>query len=198
MLFRSGYTPGSANYLQTVGQVGGAYKYLGMNNAAAAQAIAGFQTGPSAANLFQYGISTFDLSTGKEKTTGQLAKELMGYMTGGAKVTAADVRSSYQKGALGANLANMGFSQDQQSILYQAMIDIAGGGSGDLKTAKPGAGNANTFLTAQGRMNASTTDVMMSSEKAMIKGFENAADTIETFNRNLKRSEEHTSELQSH
>lgn len=183
-----GYTPGSANYLQAVGQVGGAYKYLGMNNAAATQAIAGFQSGPTAANLFQYGITTFDAATGKEKTTGQLARELMTYMTGGAKVSAEDVRRSYQKGALGANLRTMGFSSDQQSLLYQAMIDLASGRNPDLQNASPVKGNENTFLTAQGRMNASTTDVMMSAEQSMIKGFENAADTVEFFNRQLKNA----------
>lgn len=181
-----GYTPGSANYLQAVGQVGGAYKYLGMNNQAATSAIAGFQSGPQAANLFQYGITTFDAATGKEKTTGQIARELMNYMTGGASVSAEDVRRSFQKGALGANLRTMGFSQDQQTLLYQAMIDLSSGRNPDLQNAAPAAGNANTFLTAQGRMNASTTDVMMTAEEKMIKGFENAADTVEFFNRQLK------------
>ena len=178
--------PRNANYLQAAAQVGGAYKYLGMSNAAAAQAIGGLQSGPMAANLFQYGITTFDASTGKEKTPGQIAKELMNYMTGGAKVSAQDVRISYQKGALGANLRNMNLSPDTQSLIYQSMIDLASGGSGNLATAKPTAGNENTFLTAQGRLNASTTDVMMNAEQSMIKGFENAADTVETLNRQLK------------
>lgn len=179
-----GYTPGSANYMQAVGQVGGAYKYLGMGNAQATQAIAGFQTGPMAANLFQYGITT-TTAGGKEKTTGQIARELMNYMTGGAQVSAEDVRRSYQKGALGANLSTMGFSQDQQNMLYQAMIDLASGRNPDLQNAAPASGNANTFLTAQGRLNASTTNVMMAAEEKMIKGFENAADTVEAFNRAL-------------
>lgn len=180
-----GYTPGSRNYLQATAQVGGAYKYLGMTNQAATQAVAGFQTGPMAANLFQYGITTTDAS-GREKTTGQLARELMGYMTGGAKTTAEDVRRSYQKGALGANLANMGFSTDQQTMLYQAMLDISSGRNPDLQNASPLKGNENTFLTSQGRLNASTTDIMMTAEEKMIKGFENAADTVEAFNRALK------------
>lgn len=181
-----GYTPGSLNYLRATSQVGGAYKYLGMSNEAAAQAIGGMQTGPMAANLFQYGITTFDAATGKEKTTGQIARELMNYMTGGAKVSTEEVRRSFQKGALGANLRNMGFSQDQQSMLYQAMIDLSSGRNPDLQTATPMKGNENTFLTAQGRINASTTDIMMTAENKMIKGFENAADTVEFLNRQLK------------
>ena len=184
MLAGRGYTPGSANYLQAAGQVGGAYKYLGMENAAATQAIAGFQSGAMGANLFQYGITTMG-ANGKEKTTGQIATELMNYMSGGKKVTTEQVRSSYQKGALGANLSSMGFDTAQQEILYQAMIDKASGRNPDLASAKPMAGNENTALTAAGRMASSQTSLMTKAEDSMIKGFENAADTVEAFNRAL-------------
>ena len=184
LLAGRGYTPGSANYLQAAGQVGGAYRYLGMDNAAAAASIAGFQSGPMAANLFQYGISTTGPG-GKEKTTGQLAKELMNYMTGGASVSVEQVNRSFQKGALGANLANMGFDAGQQEILKQAMIDIASGRNPDLANASPMKGNANTALTAAGRMAASQTGLMTKAEDSMIKGFENAASTVEAFNRAL-------------
>jgi murein DD-endopeptidase MepM/ murein hydrolase activator NlpD len=182
-----GYTPGSENYKQAAAQIGGAYKYLGMDNAVATQAIAGFQTGPMGANLYQYGITTRDAS-GKEKTPGQLAKELMGVM-GGGKATTQQVRESYQRGALGANLKTMGFDPAQQEILYQAMIDISAGRNPDLAKRGSEQGtdkNSNTMLTAQGRMNASQTTLMTKGEESMIKGFENAADTVEAFNRALE------------
>jgi hypothetical protein len=115
-----GYTVGSENYKQAAAQVGGAYKYLGMDNAVATQAIAGFQSGPMGANLYQYGINTRTAS-GKEKTPGQLAKELMSVM-GGGKATTQQVRESFQRGALGANLKTMGFDPAQQEILYQVLI----------------------------------------------------------------------------
>jgi murein DD-endopeptidase MepM/ murein hydrolase activator NlpD len=184
-----GYTPGSENYKQAAGQIGGAYKYLGMDNAVATQAIAGFQTGPMGANLYQYGITTRDAS-GKEKTPGQLAKELMGVM-GGGQATTQQVRESYQRGALGANLKTMGFDPAQQEILYQAMIDISAGRDPDLKKRGSEQGtdkNSNTMLTAQGRMNASQTALMTKGEESMIKGFENAADTVEAFNRVLENA----------
>lgn len=184
MLAGRGYTPGSANYKQAAAQVGGAYKYLGMDNGAATASIAGFQSGAMGANLFQYGIST-TTAGGKEKTPGQLAKELMNYMTGGAKVSSEDVRRSYQKGALGANLSSMGFDAGQQEILYQSMIDISSGSNPDLSKAKPMKGNENTALTAAGRMASSQTSLMTKAENSMIKGFENAADTVEAFNRAL-------------
>ena len=192
-----GYTPGSTNYLQAVSQVGGAYKYLGMENAAATQAIAGFQTGAMGANLFQYGISTTGAG-GKEKTTGQIAKELMTYMTGGAKVSTEQVRSSYQKGALGANLSTMGFDAAQQEILYQAMIDISSGRNPDLAKAKPMAGNENTALTSAGRMASSQTALMTKAEDSMIKGFEHAADTVEAFNRVLSNVVQPLGELKAY
>jgi murein DD-endopeptidase MepM/ murein hydrolase activator NlpD len=182
-----GYTPGSANYQQAAAQIGGAYKYLGMDNAVATQAISGFQTGPMGANLYQYGINT-RTSSGKEKTPGQLAKELMGVM-GGGKATTQQVRESFQRGALGANLKTMGFDPAQQEILYQAMIDLSAGRDPDLAKRGNAQGtdkNSNTMLTAQGRMNASQTSLMTKGEESMIKGFENAADTVEAFNRALE------------
>jgi murein DD-endopeptidase MepM/ murein hydrolase activator NlpD len=182
-----GYTVGSANYQQAAAQVGGAYKYLGMENAVATQAIAGFQSGPMGANLYQYGINTRTAS-GKEKTPGQIAKELMGVM-GGGKATTQQVRESFQRGALGANLKTMGFDPAQQEILYQAMIDLSAGRNPDLAARGSAQGtdkNSNTMLTAQGRMNASQTSLMTKGEESMIKGFENAADTVEAFNRALE------------
>jgi murein DD-endopeptidase MepM/ murein hydrolase activator NlpD len=182
-----GYTPGSANYQQAAAQIGGAYKYLGMDNAVATQAISGFQTGPMGANLYQYGITT-RTEDGKEKTPGQIAKELMNVM-GGGKATTEQVRQSYQRGALGANLKTMGFDAAQQEILYQAMIDISAGKNPDLAKRGSEQGtdkNSNTMLTAQGRMNASQTSLMTKGEESMIKGFENAADTVEAFNRALE------------
>ena len=181
-----GYTPGSANYQQAASQIGGAYKYLGMDNAVATQAIAGFQTGPMGANLYQYGITTRD-NSGKEKTPGQLAKELMNVM-GGGKATTQQVRESFQRGALGANLKTMGFDAAQQEILYQSMIDLSAGRDPDLAKRGSAQGtdkNSNTMLTAQGRMIASQTGLMTKGEESMIKGFENAADTVEAFNRVL-------------
>jgi len=178
-----GYTPGSKNYLQAAGEVGGAYKYLGIENAPATQAIAAMHSGAMGANLFQYGITTSG-PDGKDKTMGQIAKELMGYM-GASGASTEQVRSSYQKGALGANLATMGFDAATQEMLYQSMIDISSGRNPDLSKAKPMKGNENTALTAAGRMASSQTSLMTKAEDSMIKGFENAADTVEAFNRAL-------------
>ena len=181
-LASAGYTPGSANYRQAVGEVGNAYNMLGMDNQTAAASVASMHSGAMGANLYQYGITTFNPNTGKDKTTGQMARELMNVMGAGGATTA-QVRQSYQKGALGANLSTMGFDQATQTRLYQAMIDISSGKNPD--STKANKGNDNTALTAAGRMNASQAEVMTSVETRMIKGFENAADTVEAFNRAL-------------
>ena len=191
-----GYTPGSKNYLQAAGEVGGAYKYLGIENAPATQAIAAMHSGAMGANLFQYGITTSG-PNGKDKTMGQIAKELMGYM-GASGASTEQVRSSYQKGALGANLATMGFDAATQEMLYQSMIDISSGRNPDLSKAKPMAGNENTALTAAGRMASSQTSLMTKAEDSMIKGFEHAADTVEAFNRALSNVVQPLGELKGY
>jgi murein DD-endopeptidase MepM/ murein hydrolase activator NlpD len=188
LLAGRGYMPGSANYLQTAAQVGGAFKYLGIENAAAASAIAGFQSGPMAANLFQYGITTTD-SKGKEKTPGQLVKELIPVLTGGRGFSSAKaVAFSRQKGNLGTFLRE-NFDAAQQEIVYQGIIDYTEGRNPDLAVRgnAQGGGNANTVLAAAGRLSASETQLMMTAETSMIKGFENAADTVEAFNRQLEK-----------
>ena len=181
-LANAGYTPGTANFSQAAGEVGRAFNYMGIDNQSAAGAIASMHQGAMGANLYQYGITTFNPNTGKDKTTGQIAKELMGVMGGGGATTA-QVNASYKRGALGANLGNMGFDSTQQQMIYQAMIDISSGKNPD--STKANKGNDNTALTAAGRMNASQADVMTSVEQRMTKGFENAADTVEAFNRAL-------------
>jgi murein DD-endopeptidase MepM/ murein hydrolase activator NlpD len=190
LLAGRGYMPGSANYLQTAAQVGGAFKYLGMDNAAAASSIAGLQSGPMGANLYQYGISTYDAATGKDKTPGQIAKQLMSAMTGGRGFSSVQaLQESRLRGNLGANMSTMGFDAGQQEILYQAMIDITSGRNPDLAVRgnEQGGGNANTALTSAGRLSSSETRLMMTAEESMIKGFENAADTVEAFNRQLEK-----------
>ena len=189
LLAGRGYTPGSANYRQALGEVGGAYKYLGIDNAAAASSIAGMHTGSMGANLSQYGITTYNLETGQDKTMGQISKELMDLMTGGKNVTAEQVQTSFQKGALGANLSTMGFDAAQQEMIRQAMIDLAEGRNPDLATRGAGQDkdkNSNRMLTSAGRANTAQSETMAKAEARMIQGFENAADSIETFNRLLR------------
>jgi murein DD-endopeptidase MepM/ murein hydrolase activator NlpD len=180
-----GVSPGGSNYMRLTGEVGGAYKYLGMENAPAAQALSELRAGPMAANMYQYGITMYD-QKGQMRSTGDIARQLMNVMTGGRGFSSVEAfNESLLRGALGANMSNMGFSAAQQEILVQSMRDQVAGRSGDLATSKPVGDNPNTMLTAQGRLNASQTELMMRGEESIIKGFENAADTVEAFNRAL-------------
>jgi murein DD-endopeptidase MepM/ murein hydrolase activator NlpD len=190
LLAGRGFTPGTANFTQAGQEIAGAYRYLGIENAAAASAIAGFQSGPMGANLYQYGISTYDPQTGKNRSVGAIAKDLMNVMAPGGVSGAKAVNESFLRGALGANLRTMGFDAAQQEMLRQAMVDISEGRNPDLATALPAAGNPNTVLDTAARLNMSQTDLMNEAAKGMVKGFENAADTVEAFNRALKPAAE--------
>ena len=178
-----GVTPGGSDYLRLTREVGGAYRYLGMENAPAAQALTELRSGPMAANLYQYGI-TLRNNRGQMRSTSDIARQLMGVMTGGRGFSSVEAfNESLLRGSLGANMTTMGFSPAQQEILIQSMRDQVSGRSGDLATAKPVGENQNTMLTSQGRLNASQTELMMRGEGSMLKGFENAADVVEAFNR---------------
>lgn len=180
-----GVSAGGADYLKIAGEVGGAFKYLGIENAPAAQSLAGLRAGPMAANLYQYGITTYD-EQGRMRGMGDIAKQLMDRFTAGRGYSSVEaLNESLYRGFLGANIRTMGFDEVQQRALVQSMRDITMGGTGDLATATPVGDNKNTMLTAQGRLNASQTELMMKGESAMIRGFENSADIVEAFNRAL-------------
>jgi murein DD-endopeptidase MepM/ murein hydrolase activator NlpD len=174
------YAPGSKGYLQTMGEVGGAARYLNMGNATAAQAIGGFQTGQMGANLYQYGISQFD-KKGNPVSQSSIAKQLFGRMfQNGANEK--DVQMSLQYGIAGANLRTMGFSEEQQSILAQQFKMISRGENPDL-AAQKGSGNP---LSAAQKITASETNLMERGETAMIKGFEQAATAVTKLNKALE------------
>jgi murein DD-endopeptidase MepM/ murein hydrolase activator NlpD len=174
------YAPGSAAYQQTMGEIGGAARYLNMNNATAAQAIGGFQTGPMGANLYQYGISQFD-AQGNPVSQATIAKQLYNRMfQKGA--SAKDVQMSLQYGMAGANLSTMGFSQEQQSILAQQFKMIASGQNPDLASQS---GSANPLAPAQ-QITASQTDLIQRAEAPMLKGFADAASAVSSLNKSLE------------
>ena len=182
ILANAGYVPGGQDYLAAARQVRGAATYLGMENTAATQAIAGLQGGPMAANLYQYGITTMN-ANGSAKSVGDIASQLYKVMfPSGA--TAQSVQKSIRSGYAGLNLQGMGMSPEQQQMITQAFIDIASGKNPDLASAKSSSGNQNPFDPLL-RMNTSSTELTGKAEKGTISGLGAAAGTIETFNRNL-------------
>lgn len=189
-LTNAGFTAGSSNYMKYMGEAGAAFKYLGMDNGTAAQSLAQLQSGPSAANLFQYGIATTD-EKGNMKSVGDISKQVMNLVNpGGIKVSNEQMNTEFLKG-YGNSVLQALFPDNpgMQEAVKQGMIDINAGKNPDLTTranAQGATNNPNSALDITGRMNTSQTDLMDAATSAMIKGFENAADTVEAFNRGLK------------
>ena len=187
VLTSSGYTAESKNYLSAMGEVGGAYKNLGIDNGAAAAAIAGLHSGATSAQMYGLGISTYDAKTGKQRSVADISRDLMNRMTGGRKdISVQDINNSLQMGALGANLKASGLDQATQDMIVASMRNQVQGGTGELNqgnTSYGGANNKNTVLNATGQMNASQTDLMQAATGGMVAGFQAATSTVVALNK---------------
>jgi murein DD-endopeptidase MepM/ murein hydrolase activator NlpD len=176
-----GYAPGSSPYLQSMREVGGAYRQFNMGNAAAATAIGGLQTGAMGANLYQYGISQFD-KNGNPVSESQMAKQLFNRIfQGRGQGNAKGVQQSLQYGLAGADLNAMGFSADQQQLFKAQFLALAQNKNADLSKMS-GAGNPNA---AGQKIITSQTNLMQASQDSMIKGYQAAATTITDVNKKM-------------
>ena len=176
-----GYAPGSSPYLQTMREVGGAYRQFNMSNAAAATAIGGLQTGAMGANLYQYGISQFD-KNGNPLSESDMAKQLFNRIfQGRGQGNAKGVQQSLQYGLAGADLNAMGFSADQQQLFKAQFLALAQNKNADLSKMS-GAGNPNA---AGQKIITSQTNLMQASQDSMIKGYDAAAATITAVNKKV-------------
>jgi len=173
------YAPGSSPYLQTMREVGGAYRQFNMSNAAAATAIGGLQTGAMGANLYQYGISQFD-KNGNPLSESDMAKQLFNRIfQGRGQGNVKGVQQSLQYGLAGADLNALGFSADQQQIFKAQFLALAQNKNADLSKMS-GTGNPNA---AGQQITMSQTQLMTNAQDSMIKGFQHAADTITAVNK---------------
>ena len=175
---------GKQNLMQSLGEVAGAAKAYGMSNPAAAQAIGGMHTGAMSGNLYQYGISTLDVKTGRVRTMSEIAQQVYSRVMGNRKLTDAQLEFSLREGTLNKTLNDLGFDQGQQQILRPMLSKIAKGQSGELLN-ETGANNpyVNTVYK-QAESQAKLTDTATS---GMIAGFEKATNTIVAFNSALER-----------
>jgi hypothetical protein len=175
------YAPGSSPYLQTMREVGGAYRQFNMSNAAAATAIGGLQTGAMGANLYQYGISQFD-KNGNPLSESDMAKQLFNRIfQGRGQGNVKGVQQSLQYGLAGADLNALGFSADQQQIFKAQFLALAQNKNADLSKMS-GTGNPNA---AGQQITMSQTQLMTNAQDSMIKGFQHAADTITAVNKRV-------------
>jgi murein DD-endopeptidase MepM/ murein hydrolase activator NlpD len=177
----SHFMPGSTAYNAAMGEIGGAYRALNMNNVQAAQAIGGFQTGTMGASLYGIGISTAG-PNGQQMNETQIAQALYKRIfQGPGKKTAQNIMQSEQQGLLGADLTSLGFTQDQQNMLVYQFQQIAQGKNPDLSQAN----NTGNPLAPQQAINASQTNLMQAAQSSMIAGFQDAAKVIGAVNKGL-------------
>lgn len=177
------YRPGSAAFTQTMREVGGAARYLNMDNVTAARALGGMQTGAMGANLYQYGISQID-SQGNPRTFEDIAKQIFqrSYAHMGGKADYKTVQGDLQYGFLGATIKNMGFSGEQQELLSQAFLDFSQGKGFNLA----GKGYGENPLASAMRMTTSETRLTERATEPMIRGFETAAGIVERLNKAME------------
>jgi murein DD-endopeptidase MepM/ murein hydrolase activator NlpD len=176
-----------STYQETIRSVGGAAKYLNMDNERAAAAIEGLTSATGASGMLnRYGIFTADPITGKEKTQGQIFSELAGKL-GGEGATEEDTLDSLRRGFLGAELKASGMTEDQQAMFSQYMIERSRGNNMDLSDPEAmqklmdkakEEGNENPFLPGYD-LNTAKTDAMGGAEGSYIAGIKAATKALE-------------------
>lgn len=176
------YNPRSSAYTNTMAEVGGAARALNMNNAEAAQALGGLQTGPMGGNLYQYGIHTIDPMSGKQLSTEQIARQMYNRIFTNQKgLTYKDVQGSLQYGFAGANLRNMGLSEAQQKIFGQAFLNFSQGKGFDLKTE----GGADNPMSPYYQYKTSEAELINKKTDAELEGYAKAMAAASAFNKEL-------------
>lgn len=172
-----GVTPGSAQYNSLMASVGGAARGMNMANENAAVALTGMTQGGMSANLYAAGISTYDVATGKARSTGEIFNQMYDRLTmGQGKMTTEELNNSIQGGMLGSQMRAMGLSTDQQALFAQVARSRNAGGSGDI-AGMTGSGNP---LASKLGLVASETNVLDAYTQPVLKGFEEAANVIKT------------------
>ena len=175
------YNPRSASFSKAMADVGGAARAFNMPNATAAQAIGGFQQGPTAGGLYAAGIMTLD-SQGNPLPFEEIAKQIYNRsFQGRTDITREDVMRAAQGGFLGADL-RANFAPAQQEMLVRAMGNFAEGKGFNL-AAETGADNP---AMAAYRINTSQTNLMQRGEQPMLQGFNTAADVVTRLNKAME------------
>lgn len=191
------FTPGGQAYNQIMREVGGAARYLNMENPVAAQALGGFSAGAgSAGSLYRMGISTYNMKTGQPRSFGEIVNQIYArhFPRGG---TPEQIRQALSMGQAGMALRSeqYGLSAAQQELVFQGLIDKASGKNpdlaqaGSLTSAQGAAGNANPALDFF-RMQGSEASKLRDAEQPMLDGFKMAADAVVTLNKALEGTPE--------
>lgn len=178
----------NSTYQQTMRTIGHAARYLNIGNEESAASVERLTSGQGAgAMLKNFGIYTADLTTGKEKTQGQIFEELAQRLTAGRRsATVEQTQASIRRGALGATI-NSFFQGDEAGaqMFKQYMIDRAGGKSMDLSNEKAMTSlyggqfdNNRNPLNAQLSQTSAQTEALGMAQDEYIKGMEAATGTL--------------------
>ena len=190
-------TASNSTYMQLMRSTSNAAKYLGMDNQSAATALENLTSGQTSANLMQsLGTYTSDPMTGKSLTQsqifGQIANQVFSGNSGNLNVT--NLMDSYRRGNLGADLNNLGLSQDQQTMFMSYMVNKLGGKTMDLSNnaamksimgANNAKGNTNPLASALS-INTTMTDQMGAASGVYEQGANQAAAWFSSLNGVIK------------
>ena len=177
------YTPGSNNYQNLLKETRGAALGYNMPNATAAQALAGMHTGSMAGNLYAYGISTYDVKTGQNRTMGDITQQLYKRMVGNKKLTQKDIELSMTQGFGKQSLDALGLSQAQQELVTQGFVSLSQGKPFELKNEQ----GANNPLKKMYDVYTSQSALSDRAADPYIKGVGIAADQMVKFNSALSQ-----------
>jgi murein DD-endopeptidase MepM/ murein hydrolase activator NlpD len=175
-------------YGQTMNTIGNAARYMNISNEDAASSIEGLTNAKGSAEMLRnFGIYTADLSSGKEKTQGEIFEELAQRLTAGrGEATQEQTMASIRRGSLGVTIDSF-FSGDKQGsqMFKQYMIDRAkGGNKTDLSSSTDvtSALSSKNPLAAQMAVDTSATEALNMSQESYIKGINMASNALKGLN----------------
>jgi murein DD-endopeptidase MepM/ murein hydrolase activator NlpD len=176
----------NSTYQQTLRTIGNAGLYMNISNEEAAQSIEGLTSASGAANMLRnFGIYTGDISSGKEKTQGQIFEELAQRLTAGrGQATVEQTQASIRRGALGVTIDSF-FQGDEQGnkMFKQYMIERAAGRKMDFAGGGAYANKDNLNpLRSQMALATSNTGVQQAAESQFISGVEGATGALQILN----------------
>jgi murein DD-endopeptidase MepM/ murein hydrolase activator NlpD len=194
----------NSTYQETLRTIAHAGKYLNISNEAAAKSIEGLTSAQGSSNMLRkFGIYTSDLTTGKEKTQGQIFEELAQRFTAGREpMSIENTLSDIRRGFLGVNIQNA-FGNDQAGaeMFKQYMVERAAGSKMDLSDTEAmnkiysdlgpsgafglGSGNASgnaNPMNSLYALNSSETNQLDKAEQAYIQGITAAVQPLQLLN----------------
>ena len=175
-------------------EVKGAALGYNMPNATAAMAIGGLHTGDMSANLYQYGISTLDVKTGKARTMDDIATQIYRKVYGTKKLTTAQQEFSLREGSLNRVMNDLGFSQATQELMRPMLSQISQGEKPSL-LKETGENNPAADYYRQQSSDAKLADKVT---KDMLEGYKLATDSLVVFNAVLEKTPSYILQLKGY